>query len=386
MSAIRIVADENIPMLEPLFGQLGEIIRLPGRSMSADQLIDADVLLVRSVTQVNRDLLQASKIKFVGTATIGTDHIDQQALAELGIQFASAPGCNADAVVEYVLSALIHLAHEQSFSIFEKTVGIVGVGNVGSRLAARLQAMGIQVLLCDPPRVDQDSSLSDQFTSLTHLLNQADIVTLHTPLTDQQPHPTHHLLNAENLSLLKPNAILINAGRGPVIDNEALLSFTEDRPDVTLVLDVWEKEPEVNLQLASRVRIATPHIAGYSLEGKIRGTWMLYQAYCKFAEISASVRFDDLLPDADVTSMTLSAQASEQASLLPLVKLLYDPYQDDRAFRATLLSDRNEQKRLFDLLRKTYPVRREFSALSLKVSDHQSAQLKALGFSVSETY
>ena len=255
MSAIKIVADENIPALDPLFGQLGQIYRLPGRSMSADQLVDADVLLVRSVTQVNRDLLQGSQVKFVGTATIGTDHVDETALADLGIQFASAPGCNADAVTEYVLSVLLHLADEQSFSIFDKTVGIVGVGNVGSRLAARLQALGVKTLLCDPPRVDQDPTISDQFMSLTHLLNQADIVTLHTPLTHQHLHPTHHLLNASNLPFLKPNAILINAGRGPVIDNEALLSFTEDRPDVTLVLDVWEKEPEVNRQLASHVRI-----------------------------------------------------------------------------------------------------------------------------------
>ena len=346
--------------------------------MTADQLMDADVLLVRSVTQVSRELLQGTRVKFVGTATIGTDHIDQLALQELGVQCSSAPGCNADAVVEYVLSALLHLASEQSFSIFEKAVGIVGVGNVGSRLAARLGALGITTLLCDPPRVDQDSNLSDQFASLTNLLEQADIVTLHTPLTHQAPHATHHLLNEDTLSLLRPNAILINAGRGPVIDNEALIHFMKDRSDVTLVLDVWENEPEVNLELASCVRIATPHIAGYSLEGKIRGTWMLYEAYCQYSDIASSMSFDDLLPEPEVISLTLS----EQAALLPVVKLLYDPYSDDRAFRATLCKDSDEQKRLFDGLRKTYPVRREFSSLKLKVSDRQLAQFSALGFSV----
>lgn len=380
MSAIKIVADENIPALDPLFGQLGQIYRLPGRSMSADQLVDADVLLVRSVTQVSRELLQDSQVKFVGTATIGTDHIDETALADLGVQFASAPGCNADAVTEYVLSVLLHLADEQSFSIFDKTVGIVGVGNVGSRIATRLKALGVETLLCDPPRVDQDPKLNNQFTDLNNLLSQADIVTLHTPLTHQQTHATHHLLNAENLPLLKPNAILINAGRGPVIDNRALLRFSDDRPDITLVLDVWEKEPEVNLSLASRVRIATPHIAGYSLEGKIRGTWMLYQAYCLFAGISSSITFDGLLPTAEVMEVTLS----ENASLLPVVKLLYDPYHDDRAFRATFVKNTEEQKRLFDLMRKTYPVRREFNALKLKASEHQLAHFKALGFSVLE--
>ena len=381
MSAIKIVADENIPALDPLFGQLGQIYRLPGRSMSAGQLVDADVLLVRSVTQVSRELLQGSQVKFVGTATIGTDHIDETALADLGIQFASAPGCNADAVTEYVISVLLHLADEQSFSIFDKTVGIVGVGNVGSRIANRLKALGVQTLLCDPPRVDQDPKLNNQFTDLSHLLKNADVVTLHTPLTHQQPHATYHLLNAENLSLLKSNAILINAGRGPVIDNEDLLNFIKSHPDMTLVLDVWEKEPEVNQLLASHVRIATPHIAGYSLEGKIRGTWMLYQAYCALTDRSPVLTFEDLLPNAEVTSMTLS----ETASLLPPVKLLYDPYRDDRALRSTLSSNTEEQRRQFDLLRKTYPVRREFSALTLNLSEHQLAHFKALGFSVSET-
>lgn len=379
MSAIKIVADENIPGLDPLFGALGQIHRVPGRHLSRDQLIDADVLLVRSITRVDRDLLQGTAVSFVGTATIGTDHIDQQALAEMGIAFSSAPGCNADAVTEYVLSVLLHLADAQSFSLFDKVVGIVGVGNVGSRLQRRLQAMGVQVLLCDPPRADAEPALADGFCDLDTVLDQADIVSLHTPLTNTGEHPTHHLLNADNLMRLRAHAILINSGRGPVIDNRALLAFSQQRSDVTLVLDVWEHEPAVPVALAQQVTIATPHIAGYSLEGKVRGTWMLYQAYCQFADILPSAQFEALLPEADVLEMTLS----EQSSMLMPVRMQYDPYRDDRALRSTLGQSTEDQRIAFDQLRKDYPIRREFSALTLRVSDSQRTLFQSLGFSVS---
>ena len=378
---MKIIADENIPALDPLFGHLGKIIRLPGRQMSPEHLVDADLLLVRSITSVNAELLQGSSVSFVGTATIGTDHVDQAALTEQGIHFASAPGCNADAVAEYVISALLHLAEEASFSLLDKVVGIVGVGNVGSRLARRLGALGVKLLLCDPPKVDADPLLAHSFVSLEYLMAHADVVTLHTPLTHEGSHPTYHLVNQHNLACLKTDAILINAGRGPVVDNQALLAFSQQRSDVTLVLDVWEEEPLVNRDLAKHVKIATPHIAGYSLEGKIRGTWMLYQAYCRKANLPVSVSIDDILPRPEVRSMYLS----ESVSLLTPVKLMYDPYRDDRVFRNSLSHLEEKQKAQFDQLRKNYPVRREFSALQLSGSDRLD-QFNALGFSVSETY
>lgn len=376
---LKIVADENIPALDPLFTELGEVHSVAGRDLQRDQLVDADLLLVRSVTRVDRALLEGTSVRFVGTATIGTDHIDQQALEDLGIAFSSAPGCNADAVVEYVLSVLLHLAEEQSFCLKDRVVGIVGVGNVGSRLQARLEQLGVAVRLCDPPR--QQVATADQaaaFCSLSQLLEEADIVTLHTPLTRQGAYPTYHLLNADNLPLLRANAILINAGRGPVIDNQALLTCSQQRPDLTLVLDVWEQEPRVMPELAAQVRIATPHIAGYSLEGKLRGTWMLYEAYCRVARRTPSCRFESLLPPADVSLMYLG----EQAGFLPAARMLYDPYRDDRALRATLDLPVDQQMQAFDQLRKQYPVRREFSSLTLHLSDQQLADFKALGFSV----
>lgn len=378
---LKIVADENIPALQTLFAPLGELHTRPGRAICRDDLLDADVLLVRSVTPVNRALLTGTSVRFVGTATIGTDHIDLAALAELGIGFSSAPGCNADAVVEYVLSVLLHLAEEQSFDLGSRSVGIVGVGNVGSRLAARLQALGIRTLLCDPPR--QRSLPEDKaagFCSLEQLLSEADIVSLHTPLTYSGEDPTWHLLQAETLARLQPDTILINAGRGPVIDNQALLELAGQRDDLTLVLDVWEHEPAVNLALAARVKIATPHIAGYSLEGKLRGTWMLYQAWCAFAGVEAPLSFEQLLPPAEVAELRLT----EKAGLLPPVRMLYDPFRDDRALRASLVASESQQKAAFDQLRKQYPIRREFSALTLRVSADQQPIFKALGFPVAD--
>lgn len=381
LAPLKIIADENIPALQALFAPLGELHTRPGRSICRDDLLDADILLVRSITPVNRALLEGTSVRFVGTATIGTDHVDLAALAELGIGFSSAPGCNADAVVEYVLSVLLHLAEEQGFDLWRRTVGIVGVGNVGSRLAARLQAMGITTLLCDPPR-QRTLPVNEAacFCSLEQLLNEADIVSLHTPLTRSGEDATWHLLQAKTLALLQPDAILINAGRGPVIDNQALLEIALQRDDLTLVLDVWENEPAVNLALAARVKIATPHIAGYSLEGKLRGTWMLYQAWCAFAGDLVQQSFEQLLPLAEVTEMRLT----ETSGLLPPVRILYDPFRDDRALRASLVAPEQQQQAAFDQLRKQYPIRREFSALTLRVSADQQFIFKALGFPVAD--
>lgn len=378
---LKIVADENIPALQTLFAPLGELHTCPGRAICRDDLLDADMLLVRSVTPVNRALLQGTSVRFVGTATIGTDHVDQADLTELGIGFSSAPGCNADAVVEYVLSALLHLAEEQSFDLWQRCVGVVGVGNVGSRLAARLEALGIRTLLCDPPRQRTlPAGEAAHFCSLEQLLSEADIVSLHTPLTRIGEDATWHLLQAERLALLQPDTILINAGRGAVIDNLALLELAGQRDDLTLVLDVWEDEPVVNPALAACVKIATPHIAGYSLEGKLRGTWMLYQAWCAFAGVAVEQSFEQLLPAADVTEMHLT----EVAGLLPPVRMLYDPYRDDRALRASLSAPEQQQKAAFDQLRKQYPVRREFSALTLRLPTARQSIFKALGFPVAD--
>lgn len=371
---LTIVADENIPALEPLFGDLGRLVRCPGRTLSREDLQQADILLVRSVTRVDQTLLEGTPVRFVGTATIGTDHVDLPWLAEQGIGFSSAPGSNADSVVEYVLSSLLHLAAERSFDLFEKVVGILGVGNVGGRLQRRLEAMGIRVMLCDPPRAHREGK--DHFVDLPTLLQQSDILSLHVPLVTTGPWPSHHLLNEDTLGLLKPDAILLNTGRGAVIDNGALLRLKEQRPDLSLVLDVWEHEPVIDPRLAARCAIATPHIAGYALDGKIRGSWMLYRALCEFLGRRASIPLERVLPAAAVSELGLASGSD----LLTPVRLVYDPFRDDRALRATLALPEEQRGAAFDQLRRNYPERREFATLKVAAEGTLQARLRALGF------
>ncbi|UTW13799.1 4-phosphoerythronate dehydrogenase PdxB [Marinobacterium rhizophilum] len=381
-SHLNIIADENIPALQALLGPLGTIRTLAGRSMTAADLAGADVLLVRSITRVDRALLAGTPVRFVGTATIGTDHVDQVYLQEQGIAFSSAPGCNADAVVEYVLTVLYNLAAEQGFALRDRTVGIVGVGNVGSRLQRRLQRLGVRLLLNDPPRQakQRENATAESFVSLDTLLDEADILCLHTPLVCGGPHPTQHLLGVPELARLRRGAIVLNAGRGAAIDGAALLEIARARPDLTLVLDVWEHEPLVDPALLPLVRMGSPHIAGYTLDGKIRGTHMLYQALCRHLGLSEPAPLQAFLPAPSVARV----EAGAGLTALELMRLLYDPYRDDRALRATLGVAPAERGHAFDRLRKEYPVRREFDTLAVAghLEPSLAEELGALGFRV----
>ncbi|MBR9885363.1 MAG: 4-phosphoerythronate dehydrogenase PdxB [Oceanospirillales bacterium] len=375
---MKILADENIPALDALFADIGEIRRLPGRKLSAADVADSDILLVRSITRVDEPLLTDSRVGFVGTATIGTDHLDTQWLDRRGVRWCSAPGCNADAVVEYVLSALWHLCAQHGVDPLTRTVGVVGAGNVGGRLVSRLRALGLEVLVSDPPRAEREGH--EGFVELEELLSRSDLVALHTPLVDDGPYPTRHLLNEGNLELLKPGAVLLNAGRGPVIDNWALIQFMRRRSDVHLVLDVWEEEPLVLPELAEQCVIATPHIAGYSLDGKIRGTWMLYREVCQWLGREVSITLESVLPKPEIEMLGCSGSVDP----LKPIALTYDPYRDDRALRETLYLDPEERMLAFDRLRKHYPVRREFSSLQIMgLENKQQAELLLkLGFNV----
>lgn len=363
-----------MPMAEAIFSRFGEVKLCAGRGLTSEQLSDADVLLVRSITQVNQALLEGSQVQFVGTATIGTDHIDRFYLQEQGIAFANAPGCNADAVVEYVLSVIYQLAAKYQFDPKARTYGIVGVGNVGGRLQKRFEDLGFNILLNDPPRAASETGFSD----LDVLLEQADIICLHTPLTVDGEHPTKHLLSTEQLAKLRDNAVVINAGRGPVIDNTALLKVGQQRSDLIFALDVWEHEPAVNPELAARCEFVSPHIAGYSLDGKIRGTYMLYQALCNHLNVACNEPLTDFLPKSELAF-------KEQGSLtaLDLMTLIYDPHIDDQLLRATLELPEKEQKLAFDQLRKQYRVRREFGSLTVAHTSDPN-ELSALGFQLAD--
>ncbi|RDE23083.1 4-phosphoerythronate dehydrogenase PdxB [Motiliproteus coralliicola] len=387
---MRIVADENIPLVEAFFGHLGPIQRLPGRQMQAEQLAQADLLLVRSVTQVNQQLLAGSPVRYVASATIGTDHIDLGWLQQQGIAFDNAPGCNAESVVDYVVSALVNLAAQEGAELTHKRVGIVGVGNVGSRLQRRLESLGIECLLCDPPRAEREVSEDDGgeqgFVSLPTLLERCSVFCLHTPLTREGAHPSYHLFDDQVLAALPQGAWLINAGRGAVIDNQALLDCLPRRKDLKVVLDVWEPEPSINAELAALVEFGTPHIAGYSLEGRTRGTEMIYRSACRFLGIEPSRQLQSLLPTPALSRVQLDATAANEPDLAArLVRLVYDLRRDHHALQQVLAGEPDQRPAGFDLLRRNYPMRREFSSLQIGGLEAGSAlaqQLQAFGFNL----
>ena len=375
--SISIIADENIPGVEQMF-QVGanvSITKVDGRRVTAAQVRDADVLLVRSVTKVNEALLAGSKVRFVGSATIGTDHLDKAYLAANDIYYCSAPGCNADAVVEYVLCCLSTLLDEGVSSLKTKTVAVVGVGNVGGRLVKRLQRLGVKnILLNDPLRAQKEAGFSD----LEDCFEQADIIAMHTPLTKDGEHPSYHLVTERLLAKLKPEAVLINAGRGPAIKEQDLLAFLKARCDVKTVMDVWEHEPLINSELAALVDIATPHIAGYSLEGKVRGTYMLRCALSQWLGESFEQPLTQFLPLPALNAISLS----QRATIADVMRVIYDPSAVDKRFRKSLCAP--DQPLAFDKLRKSYPERREFYSLNiLSGSDIViDTELHKLGFSV----
>lgn len=376
---MRLIVDENLPFTQEFFGSSAKVVCLPSNAITAADVKDADGLLVRSVTQVNQQLLEGSKVKFVGTATIGVDHIDQAWLKEAGITFASAPGCNANSVVDYVLATLLWLAAEQGFSLQNKCIGIVGVGQVGSRLAQRLKDFGCEVLLNDPPRAAKGEA---GFLSLNEVLQQADIVCLHTPLTKLGQFPSWHLLGLEELALLK-GKVLLNAGRGGVLDQQALKATINKNCAPLLLLDVFEGEPSLDAELIKSCLLATPHIAGYSLEGKSRGTEMLYQAWCQHLGLEPKASLKELLPAVPVASLTLAASCGVEEACRRAAHLCYQPLTDSWRLLQALNKSPANTAAVYQALRKNYPIRREFSSLKVNAANQQQANaLRALGFVV----
>ncbi len=304
---MKILIDENMPYAEQLFSQLGEVVLKPGRTLTADDLIDVDALMIRSVTKVNQQLIsKANKLKFVGTATAGMDHVDQELLTEKGIFFTAAPGCNKVGVAEYAFSVMMVLAQQHGFSVFDKTVGIIGAGQVGSYLQQCLEGIGLNVLINDPPK--QTAGDPRQFTELDTLLAESDIITLHTPITREGDYPTHHLIDAARLEQLRGDQILLNAARGPIVDNTALKQRLAKNDGFIAALDVFEFEPEVDMELLPLLAVATPHVAGYGLEGKARGTTMIFNSYCEFLGNELRAHASDLLPTAPVPTMVLDRE------------------------------------------------------------------------------
>jgi len=370
---MKIVVDENMPYAQELFSRKGEVVRVPGRPLPVEELQDAQALMVRSVTPVNTQLVTNTPLAFVGSATAGTDHVELADLEAVGVAFSAAPGCNAIAVVEYVLSALLLLAERDGYALCDKTIGIVGVGNVGSRLQARCEALGMKVLLCDPPRADRGDK--ETFLSLEDIATQADILTFHTPLIKQGAYQTWHCVDRDLLETLRPGCVLINACRGAVVDNQALKQVLTERNDLRVVLDVWEPEPGLDQQLLAQVDIGTAHIAGYTLEGKVRGTAQLYEAWTAFIGQPEHITLSELLPQPDISTVNVTGEFS-QSLLKRLAHLVYDVRRDDALLRLHIADEGG-----FDRLRKQYQERREWSSLTVSCSTASTAErLHQLGF------
>lgn len=371
---MRVVADENIPFAREAFAEFGDVITLPGRKMTAADLAGADILLVRSITKVNAALLDGTGVQFVATATIGVDHIDAEYLRARQIGFSSAPGCNANSVAEYITAALLHLAEKHALSLDGMSIGIVGVGNVGRKVAAKARALGLRIVLNDPPLAE--ATCEPVYRSLDEV-RACDMVTFHVPLENSGPWPTAHLCDGAFLAAMKPGGVLINTARGPVVDNQALKAALAAGQLRAAVLDVWEGEPETDPDLLARVDIASPHIAGYSYDGKINGTRQIYEAACRHFGRPATWDPAPLLPAPECPEITLGPGSTAK----DCVDRVYGLLADDARMRKTLELPPGERAAYFDRLRKDYPRRREFHNTVIRGGDESlRRQLAALGF------
>lgn len=377
---ITIVAGESIPFVQDAFTTLGNITMVPGRSITSAELIDTNVLLVRSITKVNEALLHGTAVEFVGSASAGVDHIDASYLNSRNIGFASSPGSNANSVAEYIVTALLTLAHRQQFTLSGKTIGIIGVGHIGKLVKHKAEALGMIPILNDP-FLAQNGTITHH--SLADTLG-CDVVTLHVPFTKDGPFPTHHLINKHTLAWLKPSTIFLNAARGEVVETQALLDAIHHKRIGPTVLDVWEQEPHINWELFEAVDIGTPHIAGHSLDGKAAGTFMIYSALCAYLGVEPTWSPSQSLPVPLVPSIALPPSGvADQERLNTIATRVYDLEADHRRMKELLTVPIEERAEMFDSLRKNYPTRREFHQTRVNVpSDRPTLkqQVSQLGF------
>lgn len=346
---MKIVMDEKIPFLGDALLSMGHtVVSLPGVKISRDDVQDADALFVRTRTCCNADLLSGTKVALVGTATIGYDHIDSEFCAQNNIHWVSAPGCNADAVLQYVQSSVYSWVADNKKEIQQLTLGIVGVGAIGSRVAAWAASAGLKVLLNDPPR---EAVGHTGFVPLDYIAQNADIITFHPTLNKGGKYPTYHLADEAFFLSLRRSPLILNASRGPVVDNVALLQALDDRRVSDAVVDVWENEPYINLQLLDRAYIATPHIAGYSAEGKLNASRMMLDAFVEFFGCKSNI------PQLALPSPDNPAVAAN--TLADALLAIYSPKEDSIRLKASPATFENQ--------RNNYTLRREPSAFEIVV-------------------
>lgn len=381
---MKIVCDKNMPYAAESFGLLGQVVLKGGRQIAPEDVRDADALITRSTTRVNRALLDGSAVRFYGSGVIGTDHIDIPYIEQKGIVWSAAPGCNAESVANYVTAALLWLGGRYGQTLAGKTLGVIGVGNVGRRVCRHARALGLRVLANDPPRRrDPADAEAQAFVELSQLLAESDIVTCHVPLNREGADKTVHLLDAAAFARMKPGVIFLNAARGPVIDTDALLANLGTRVSHA-VIDCWEGEPRYRADLLARADLTTPHIAGHSYEGKVNGTAIVYRKACAFFGADAAYPF--ALPEPPVPLLRLDAAGrADEDVLREAVLRVYDIESDSRRLRESCTADDDARATAFDAQRSNYPMRREFTSTRVELagaSDALATAFAGLGFAV----
>lgn len=373
---MHIVADENIPGLEETFARLGTVELGHGRKISKAQLQRADVLLIRSVTRIDRQLLEGSRVRFLGSATIGIDHVDTQAVQECGIHFCHAPGCNADGAAQYTLAMAMLAARRAGFELDQMRAGIVGLGNVGSRLKQLLSCSGISdIVCCDPPL----AAAGQPGLAGMDEISQCNLVSFHVPLTEFGPYPTLRLANASFFSTLKPGSLVVNSSRGTVVDPSALTAWLESANGYA-ALDVWPHEPVVDAALLAKIIVGTPHVAGYSLEGKLNGTRMLFRQFLEWLGEKPQQPAQPASPP----PKTLEIRHDDTLEAIILAACPVE--RDDLAMRSSIAGTQQLAPAQFDQLRSNYPTRRDFCGIELtgSVPPHLAGPLESMGFRLSK--
>jgi erythronate-4-phosphate dehydrogenase len=385
---MKVVCATSVLRGEQAFSGLGEVLCLPEAEITRDHLRDADVLITRSKVRINEALLAGTPVRFVGCAVAGTDHVDEAYLQSADIAFAYAPGCNANSVAEYVLTALLLEAERHNLALnAEWTLGVIGVGHIGTRVVEKAYDLGVKVLMNDPPRLAEHGPINGDFSELDVLLSKSDAVTLHVPLTSAGSHATRGMVNHRFFGAMKPGTLFLNTSRGEVMDGEAVRSALKCGMLLQAVLDVWEHEPAIDADLLQRVDIGTPHIAGYSVEGRLNGTRMVYEQLCEWLEekpVWPQVGEPDIsLPEIEIDA----AGRLEQDVITELAQRAYPLMQDDQRLRQGATVDAAAMSRHFNKCRQTYPPRHEFAAHRVvlrNAAESLRTSVWELGFQVSE--
>jgi erythronate-4-phosphate dehydrogenase len=375
-----IAVDQDIPYWEEAFSVFGQIRPFSGRDLKPGNIREVDALVVRTVTPVNASLLDGSAVRFVATASAGVDHIDQEYLKKRDIYFSSAAGSNADSVSEYIITALHIIASRRSWQLKEKSIAVIGVGNVGSRVAKKARVLGMDVRLCDPPL--RDSTGDTCYLPLDTVL-EADILSLHVPLSFDGPYPTWHMLNSIAFDRLLPEQFILNSSRGEVFESSALKNALRQNRLSGAVLDVWEEEPAIDYSLLELVDIGTPHIAGSSLDGKIRATQMVCDALSKFSGIQCLRIPESVYPEPRLLHPAIGTTG--QDAIASVLLQAFELLKKDSGLRALGLAAPEKAAAGFDRLRTQRPLRLEFRHFIValdKIHIDLAETFRALGFEI----